>query len=418
MNFFSAHYEKVILASLLVVFAILLVLQVNFLQDVQNKRVNAILEKQEPATDQIVNDFSSEEYKEQSIFYGDTVWSPSSYRDDKTDAKTDLFACFPLSICPFCRNLINHKYFPAPGSKNAQKCPITDCNHALLGKQKRIEMNVDSEAGGSDSPDKNQNGVPDEWEKQYNVYADSADEIDNDPDGDFFSTREEYEFKTDPNNPTSHPKYIDSIAVRRVIVSEFKNLRFRGVDDYSDPDMKNWKLKLEYQAPDERKPQIKTHQLGDTFKHGKDTFVIAECVPDNKDRPGDKTYIFITREGSDAKIKCERMKKVFDPIENVMLSNAHPKDTFSCKVGEKFTLGNSKNGVENYTLISAKGRTAQIKSDSGEMITLTGKKKTPDVEKRGPLTGDEQVEPEFPDGGLSTIEIPQDQPRRKARKRK
>jgi hypothetical protein len=68
MNFFSTHYEKVILLSFLILFIILLLLQVNFVQHVQDQKINAIMQKSEPPTDQTVVDYNTAEYKLDHVF--------------------------------------------------------------------------------------------------------------------------------------------------------------------------------------------------------------------------------------------------------------------------------------------------------------------------------------------------------------
>ncbi|MEI6563367.1 MAG: Amuc_1099 family pilus-like system protein [bacterium] len=77
-------------------------------------------------------------------------------------------------------------------------------------------------------PDLNGNGVPDEWEKKHNVFAMGADEISLDPDNDGFTSREEYEWGTDPGDPNSHPPYLAKVRVAEIKPIPFRMV-FKGV---------------------------------------------------------------------------------------------------------------------------------------------------------------------------------------------
>ena len=77
--------------------------------------------------------------------------------------------------------------------------------------------------------DRNHNGIPDEWEEKHGVFAFDGTAIDTDPDGDGFTTREEYEWKTDPKDPTSHPPYLAKIRVAEIRPIPFRMI-FKGVN--------------------------------------------------------------------------------------------------------------------------------------------------------------------------------------------
>lgn len=76
--------------------------------------------------------------------------------------------------------------------------------------------------------DKNKNGIPDEWEEKYGVFSYDPEVINQDPDNDGFSTREEYEGKTNPKDPASHPPYIAKVNVEGIKPIPFRMI-FKGV---------------------------------------------------------------------------------------------------------------------------------------------------------------------------------------------
>ncbi len=76
----------------------------------------------------------------------------------------------------------------------------------------------------SDVRDANGNAIPDEWEKKHNVFALSSEEINLDHDSDGFTSREEFDWKTDPRDPSNHPPYL-----AKVRVAEIKPIPFRMI---------------------------------------------------------------------------------------------------------------------------------------------------------------------------------------------
>ncbi len=61
--------------------------------------------------------------------------------------------------------------------------------------------------------DRNHNNIPDEWEEKNGVFSFDAEIIKGDPDADGFTIQEEYEWKTDPKDPASHPPYLAKVRV-------------------------------------------------------------------------------------------------------------------------------------------------------------------------------------------------------------
>jgi hypothetical protein len=72
--------------------------------------------------------------------------------------------------------------------------------------------------------DKNKNSIPDEWEEKYGLMSFDPDVINQDPDNDGFASKEEFEGKTDPKAPSSHPSYL---AKLRIV--EIKPIPFRMI---------------------------------------------------------------------------------------------------------------------------------------------------------------------------------------------
>lgn len=388
MSFFQSHYEKIILASLLVIFVFLLVWQVNFLQAGQSQNVDNIINKVEPKSDQTSYDFSQEKFQIPFIFLDEVAWHPEPKVNELPHPKTDLFSSFNLSVCPFCYNLIPAAFFPALGTADVNKCPI--CQKDLKSRQKKSEH---SEQGPdlvtSANNDKNSNGLPDDWEKANGVYAESSAAIDEDPDGDHFSTYEEFVLRTNPQDPKSHPPYIKYTTVKHLGRRRIPEFSYEGLASTGVTDLAKLELNIRYRQQDWKRPRTKVKKLGEKFKHRNWTFEIVKVVPDDPQSPGQGTVIYVRREGYNEEIKCEPRKAVYDPVETVDLWSIPHKKTISCQVGKTFRLGDAKTGVEEYTLVSATSDSAVVVNSKGEKFEL--KKFIPGmpvVEKRSASTSE------------------------------
>ena len=408
-SFFQSHYEKIILACLLVIFAVLLVWQVNFLQAVQSQRVDAIINKEEPVSDQTPYDFSQEKFKDSFIFSDRVLWHPEPKVNELPHPKTDLFSSFNLSVCPFCFNLIPSSYFPELGSSVVNHCPIEYCKKELKARQKKVERKAqDLDLTVSGGNDRNNNGVPDDWERANDVYSESSSTIDDDPDGDRFTTYEEYVLKTNPLDPKSHPAYIAYTTVQKLARTKI-SFYYRGLASTGVTDKSKLEFNIEYKEPGWRDKRTKFKKLGEKFKHQAWTFEIIDAIPDDPNNPGQGTIIFVRRDGLDEKIKCEPNKTVYDPVETVYLWNAPYKKVVECQVGKTFKLGDPKTGVEEYTIVSATSESAVVENAKGEKIHLRKYTGQPIVEKRtqaGSGNSDEETPAASGRGDLQPLDVP------------
>ncbi len=61
--------------------------------------------------------------------------------------------------------------------------------------------------------DTDHDGLPNDWEKKYGLNPADPSDAAKDADKDGFTNLEEFQAKTDPKDPKSHPDYLDSVAV-------------------------------------------------------------------------------------------------------------------------------------------------------------------------------------------------------------
>ena len=121
---------------------------------------------------------------------------PPSLRE--IDAKKKSFLASERRV--FCQKgdeASKEKACGRPIPADLEKCPFCGM------KQHVVKVEVDSD----------NDGLPNDWEKKYGLNSHDPADADLDKDGDGFTNREEFEAKTDPSDPKSHPDYLDSLSV-------------------------------------------------------------------------------------------------------------------------------------------------------------------------------------------------------------
>lgn len=81
----------------------------------------------------------------------------------------------------------------------------------------------------SDVIDANVNGIPDDWEKKFSLFAMDPKEVESDHDGDGFTAREEFEGDSDPRDSASHPSLVKKMSVVEIKPIDFQMI-FKAVN--------------------------------------------------------------------------------------------------------------------------------------------------------------------------------------------
>lgn len=333
-KFFLAHYEKIILAVLLIFFTALLYYQLMFIQQAQNQKVITTVNRVQPDSDYEPVDFTSgPKYKMETIFSDWNTVEPAVASLDKTQ----LMSPYPMSECVFCHAMIPASSYPAIGETKNGKCPA--CGKALAP---RIKIETDELAGRADL---NGNGIPDEWEKDYSL---SSSQPDSDEDSDGFTLIQEYKAKTDPTDPLSHPKYITQVYVDAVSQQRFTGLELVSVDR-SKSDKKDWQATFNVVRNNRKRSEFVRIDAG-TFKNNNVDFSVVDIEMDEKTQD---PIVYIQRVGKVERIPCRPKQPVYDPAPRVRFLNALFERTFISSVGAEFKLGTEKTGEELYKVVSA-----------------------------------------------------------------
>lgn len=350
-KFLHAHYEKIILAALLIIFTASLYYSLMFIQKAQSQAVaTKVKPVQKPSDYESIDFASGPKYKMETIF---SEWNKVE-PDQVSATATQMMAPYPMAECVFCHALIPSNAYPAIGETKNGKCPA--CGKALAP---RIKVEIDA-LGRNDA---NSNSIPDDWEKEMHV-SDEYSSPESDEDSDGFSLQQEYKAKTNPTDPLSHPKYITEMYSSAVSQKRFTGLELVSVDDTRE-DKKDWTATFNVVRNDKRRTEFVRINVG-TFNHQDGRNNVAFTLLDIETDEKTQEYVaYIQRVGKqDERILCRIKQPVYDPMPRVRLLNALYNRTITSSVGSSFKLGTAKTGEEQYNIISADPVTKEIVVES------------------------------------------------------
>ncbi len=370
-NFFSNHYEKIILVGLLILFSGLLYWQLSVVQEAQKRKVDHIVNQKDPDADyQLANYETDEHYSAVRTFSGKLNWSAWENKD--ADSKIDMMVPPAMAPCPYCYWMISKDCFPKMDAKESKKC--SHCNHVLKPRTSDTD-HVQIAAAGTE--DKNGNKIPDEWERQYGIF----EQKDADPDQDGFSSLEEFlaSPKTNPTDPKSHPAY----ATKLVLVAP---PRTEPIENELPGDFKKGgEMRLARVDMDSKKAEF-------TFKPVKGSRYRAEVktgeqIPYRRKNTTDRGKVpvsgfkllsvesetavkIVSDKDSKLVFTCEVGKPVMTPYAVVQLENLLKQEdnVISTKTGDKIVLGTEANGFEEYVVESA--NTGDKTTPNSAFVTL------------------------------------------------
>lgn len=336
-NFLLAHYEKLILAVLLIVFAVLLYLQLGVAQQVRTDEVDRLINQKEPKSDyqQINRDDSG--FKTQIIFSDPLSISFPTPEVNSTVA--EMMSPYPLAECVYCHSLIPAFNFPEIGAEKNGKCPV-------CGKELKPKVKHDDQLDNNN--DVNGNAIPDDWEKKYNVVAGPYSSAESDEDEDGYTLFEEYKADTDPRNPLSHPLYVTRLYTYQISKQQIQYLQLKNVIS-TGTDKTKWDVAFSVRKGT-RSTTANVRLNAGTFENNGISYTVVDIV---EDEASSNPIVYIQPVGSDQKIECKLKQPVLDPNLRVSLDEMVHKKRITTTVGKAVRLGTVKSGQESYTVVSA-----------------------------------------------------------------
>ncbi len=371
-NFFSNHYEKIILAGLLLVFSGVLYWQLSVIQEAQNRKVDHIVNQKEPDADyRLANYETDPHYAVERSFTGKLNWAAWDKNSDPKE-KIDLMVPPEMAPCPNCYWVISKTCFPEMNAKKSGRC--TNCGYELKPRTSDTEVvqivKVDA--------DENKNLIPDEWERQFGIFG----KKDEDPDKDGFTSKEEFDAKTSPVDPKSHPAFATKLVLMGVPkterieymmpVQDFQGgsvmLKNVDIDDktaefvFKPAKGKGRQYRAEVKVGD----QIMYRKATTTFKNPASGFKLQSVESDES--------VKIVSEKDGTVFLCEVDKPIQTPYAVVVLYNKLTKDNISTQTGAALVLGSADLGTEEYT-VGASGTVddrpfVTVKNAAGKLFVI------------------------------------------------
>ena len=193
-NFFKAHYDWIVAAAGIVAFAASVAL---FLPALSNSPESAVQRREawlaamKPAHDEVAPVPLDVLNGAQRLAKSPPVLQDIDPRLGSFLASEKRAFCHPGDAAV--------KGCGRPIAVGVETCPF--CSVA-----QKVEQKASADADGD--------GLPNDWETKYGLNPNDASDADKDPDGDGFTNAEEFAAKTDPKDKSSHPDYLDYLAVQ------------------------------------------------------------------------------------------------------------------------------------------------------------------------------------------------------------
>ena len=272
-------------------------------------------------------------------------------------AAAPVFADSLLDVVEAAQNAIQKKY-PSPDSI-ARKIALEELEKIARSGQTDeqivraiLEKYPEATAEQSIQADQNLNGIPDEWERKYNVSARFA-APESDEDGDGFSLIREYRAGTNPVDPLSHPKYITQIYFTAIELVQINGLELLFV---ADPFKGNYNNNREAAFSVVRNNRQRTEYAriknysGTTFTNNGVSYYVDDIVDDPKTH---EPVVYIKRDGDYWRIPCRVKQPIYDPRPRVRLLNPLDAKVIVSGLGDTFKLGSKQTGEEEYRIVTA-----------------------------------------------------------------
>ncbi len=224
-TFIHKHYEKVILAGLLLLFSGLLYLQLAVVKESQAKKVDDIVNAPEPPADFQKADYTAEKYSKEVLFDEKSLEWKSLWEGKKNPlgasedtVNIDMMVPMKMALCKHGNHLIAASLYPKKGSTSTgmcDYCPNDNGKGGILEAPKNdVAQTLEEDPVDNDI---NKNGIPDEWERKHNLPVEEVRDGDvinvADTDGDGFNDLEEYRSGTGPRDPGSHPLLVTKLVL-------------------------------------------------------------------------------------------------------------------------------------------------------------------------------------------------------------
>ncbi|MDD4817491.1 MAG: hypothetical protein PHI85_05940 [Victivallaceae bacterium] len=360
MNFFTKHYEKILLAVLLAVFVILLVALLQITKSAKNISERDLAIKA-PVPDYESVDFSDAKFKLDKVFALKVAWEPYGTRMTDADGNrikgvsddlvSDLLSPLRAAKCPGC-----NRFIPLFSFKSAGQCPI--CGMALSRPARSFNDEIDIQMRSSDSDG---DGMPNIFELKYPEFLNPTNPLDAkyDRDNDGFTNLYEYMCGTDIDDAKSHPPLTDLIYIESA-----RPPLLSAQLESADADSGTVRFSMG------GKGRPREYKVGSTVSFDRRSMTIDRILsPDSVQMKINNTdKDFIVRKGVAAELPEEEM---------TVMNLGNNKLQTGVKVGSTIEIGNNSSGKEKWKVVAMdmKNAAATLEGADGKTYELTAQSK-------------------------------------------
>lgn len=356
MEFLKRHYEKLILAVLLLLFICSMAYLVMIVQDTSTITLKKLqLPTREPDFHLQAVKPDDPSFDRKKLFEEGTVWHVSKARKEGATHFSDLVVTFGVTRCGHedCGKLIPSDYLGA-------KCPF--CGKELAEPKITGPVLVLSNATAED-PDGC--GIPHDVKEKYGLSKDDPQNVLDDLDNDGFSNLYEFKNKTVLNDPRSHPPLWHRLAMQKIesVVLPFVLMK---INTNNSDEQSKWDIQIN--RTDTGKSTFTS--LNDVLKIDNRDYRISQIkLNQKKQMVGtsevlvDQSVITLEMVGGKSKIEMSVGKQVYSPDPKAFLLDTGTNGEFTAGIGEEISLGNRYTGIERY-------RVAGIDQKAGTLSLL------------------------------------------------
>jgi len=353
LQFLKRHYEKIILAVLLLLFIISLVYLIQIINST-NAVTRAELNIPTRAPDYVETDFNSEAFANKTVFMKDAKWKASEAREPDDKIFTDLMVPFECARCPYpnCGRIVPLYYF----NNDPHKCPICD---GVLQKpdNKKTAGPVTKPKEGDEDGDT----IPDIAEDKLGLNSRDPEDGLQDMDNDGFGNAFEYKFflplpglgqayaEKAINNPKIHPpmfmrlqlkdmrKTLLDVTLKKVVPAGTKGDEF-DVQLNIDNGAKTRFVSLNDKVPLDKKiyeivkiiPKFTKLQQGNLITDKDESTIILNSI--------DGKYTI--------EMKCG--EPVYSPNPKAIMDDLGIDEELTLDENDVFSMGTEKTGITRY----------------------------------------------------------------------
>lgn len=335
MQFLKKHYEKMILALLLLLFIFSMIYLINIIASAAELKAESFKIKSRQADWESV-DFAKDEFKLANIFTKDMQWNKAKSRSDSA-LFSDLLLMFQCSRCPHCEKFIPLAYF-----NEDKKCKL--CQNELRPVV-LVEKPVIKDINDIDG-----DGIPNDVEEKLGMNPNDPGDSHDDMDGDGFSNLFEYKKGTRLNDPKDHPPMYTRLFMSALKVVELDAMLMK-VSAAGDKKA-NWDIQVNIGD------KTRFLLLGDTVALEKGrSYKIIDVISDVKkvmdgsvEVQRDESKIVCQSVDGKYTITMEVGKRAKSPLPKAFLADIADDKEYSVDIGDKISIGGPLTGTVEYKI--------------------------------------------------------------------